>query len=101
MTPTGEQVTAPASYTVAPASTTTEVRGVTAGLAAMDVAGPSIAPAPAPIPAPGAPTLIVATTVGQDLQAVVAAAVSSAVSATSEQLMEAFTQVSQVPLLSL
>ena len=63
----------------------------------MAVAGPGTAPALSPIPAPGTPTPIVANTVGHHMQAVVLAAVSSAVSATTEQVMEAFTQVSQVP----
>ena len=96
MKPEVEQATAPDSGTVAPAVTTTEVRGVAAGLATMAVAGPSTAPPAAPSATPVAPAAPVANTVGQELQSVVVAAVTSAVTATTERLMEAFTQVSQV-----
>ena len=83
MTPEGEQATAPDSGTVAPAVTTTEVRGVTAGLATMAVAGPSTAPPAAPSATPVAPAAPVANTVGQELQSVVVAAVTSANDRTS------------------
>ena len=55
----GEQATAPDSGTVARAATTTQVQGVTAGLATMAVAVPSTAPPAVPSATPVAPAVVI------------------------------------------